>query len=286
MMIEYVAAQSDWFVPQLIQLLNSPAAALLPALPVVSFMSSSEQFIEDDPPWATLWRGANGGADADGLPSVISTIAITEREHRVAQALVSDRYAWRGYGTSSVADVASADHHEVTLLAWSAGDAVGTMTMSFDKGRGLPADLTFRKELAAVRRGGRVVTEFTRFAVSSEADSKATISGLFDLSYVIGRKMLGVTDVVVEVNPRHVGFYRRAFGFRPISDVRNCERVNAPAVLLRLDVAELEARMREVGVNMPGELSQARLPTASAERQAEPRPSAAVRALDLCPMPA
>lgn len=281
-MIDYVAAQSNWFVPQLVQLLNSPVAALLPALPVVSFMSSSEQFAEDDPPWAWLWREAK--ADADGQ-SVVSTIAITEREHRVAQALVSDRYAWRGYGTSSVADVASFDHREVTLLAWSAGDAVGTMTMSFDKGQGLPADRTFAKDLAAVRRGGRTVTEFTRFAVSSEADSKATISGLFDLSYVIGRKMLGVTDVVVEVNPRHVGFYRRAFGFRPISEVRTCERVNAPAVLLRLDVAELEVRMREVGVNMPGELAQARV-SANVGRQPESRPSAAVRAPDLCAMPA
>jgi hypothetical protein len=70
--------------------------------------------------------------------------------------------------------------------------------------------------------------------------------------------MLGVTDVVVEVNPRHVGFYRRAFGFQPMSDVRTCERVNAPAVLLRLDVAELEGRMREVGASMPGDLALSR----------------------------
>jgi hypothetical protein len=75
---------------------------------------------------------------------------------------------------------------------------------------------------------------------------------------VIGRKMLGVTDVVVEVNPRHVGFYKRAFGFEPISDVRTCERVNAPAVLLRLDVSRLEGRMREAGALTPGQLTLAR----------------------------
>ena len=128
----------------------------------------------------------------------------------------------------------------------------------FDDGDGLLADQTYAKKLDSIRSKGRTVCEFTRFAVSSAADSKSTISGLFDLSYVIGRKMLGVTDVVVEVNPRHVGFYKRAFGFEPISDVRTCERVNAPAVLLRLDVSRLEGRMREAGALTPGQLTLAR----------------------------
>jgi hypothetical protein len=70
--------------------------------------------------------------------------------------------------------------------------------------------------------------------------------------------MLGVTDAVVEVNPRHAGFYQRAFGFKSCSDVRTCERVNAPAVLLRLDVAELEERMRLRGASAPGSLTLAR----------------------------
>jgi hypothetical protein len=184
-------------------------------------------------------------------------VAITEQEHRVSDALVSDRYAWRGYG-AALRDDAPPQQREVTLLAWSEADAVGTMTMGFDNGRGLLADKTYRKPLDAIRASGRTVCEFTRFAVSSAADSKATISGLFDLSYVLGRKMLGVTDVIVEVNPRHVGFYRRAFGFAPISDVRTCERVNAPAVLLRLDVDALEVRMLEAGAQTPGELALAR----------------------------
>jgi hypothetical protein len=255
-MIDYVASQSNWFLPQLVQLLNSPAAALLPALPVLSFMSTRDPFGDDDPPWASLWTEAE--VDRDVRPSVISTIAITEQEHRVADALVNDRYAWRGYGSPRQEEEISSEQREVTLLAWSAADAAGTMTMGFDDGKGLSADRTFAAKIDAIRSKGRTVCEFTRFAVSAAADSKATISGLFDLSYVIGRKMLGVTDVVVEVNPRHVGFYRRAFGFQPISDVRTCERVNAPAVLLQLDVADLEGRMRHVGAKTPGEVALAR----------------------------
>ena len=257
-MVEYVATQANWFLPDLIRLLHSPVAALLPVVPIVSYAASNATLADEDPPWAPLWTNGAAIAGPKPAPGVIATIAITEQEHRVSDALVSDRYSWRGYGAAPRGNEAAVEQREVTLLAWSADEAVGTMTMGFDNGCGLLVDETYADELDVIRAKGRTVCEFTRFAVSAAADSKATISGLFDLSYVLGRKMLGVTDVVVEVNPRHVGFYRRAFGFQPISDVRTCERVNAPAVLLRLDVARLEGRMRGAGAMTPGQLTLAR----------------------------
>ena len=51
-----------------------------------------------------------------------------------------------------------------------------------------------------------------------------------------------VTDVFIEVNPRHAGFYRHAFGFCVAAEERPCARVHAPSVLLRLEVAAFEAR--------------------------------------------
>lgn len=256
-MVEFVATQSAWLVPHLIQLVHSPEAALLPGLPILSYMSACGPIAEEvptgSPRWSWPWNLENRGA----CPGVVTAVAITEQEHRASDALVGDRYAWRGYSTAA-RDPESCEQPAVTLLSWSGADAVGTMTMGFDNGCGLLVDQTYAESLDAIRADGRTVCEFTRFAVSSTADSKATISGLFDLSYVLGRKMMGVTDVVVEVNPRHVGFYRRAFGFRPISDVRTCGRVKAPAVLLRLDVAEMETRMRAAGARTPGELALAR----------------------------
>ena len=253
-MVEHVAEQAAWFLPQLNQLLHSSSAAFLPTVPVASYLAYRSVPDGDDLPWPSPVVGADRGSES----KVLATIAITEQEHRMSEILVSDRYAWRGYCPLEQIDETPREQREVTLLAWSESDAVGTMTMGIDNGRGLQADETYAEKLDDLRAQGRTVCEFTRFAVSAVADSKATISGLFDLSYVLGRRMLGVTDVVVEVNPRHVGFYRRAFGFKSISDVRTCERVNAPAVLLRLDVAELEGRMRQVGARMPGELATAR----------------------------
>lgn len=48
--------------------------------------------------------------------------------------------------------------------------------------------------------------------------------------------MQGYTDVVIEVNPRHVRFYKRMLGFVEFGAERMCSRVDAPAVLLRLEL--------------------------------------------------
>jgi hypothetical protein len=259
-MIEHVVTESNWFLPQLLQMLHSPAAALFPVVPVASFTTATVLDEDgDDPLWASLWTKTEVQADASAGADVVATIALTPREHRAAQTLLSYRYKQRGYGVGSASCDQVPKQRELTLLAWSRDDSViGTLSMGFDGGAGLLADGAYGSVLDSIRARGRSICEFTRFAVSAVADSKETIGRMFDLSYVLGRNLLGVTDVVIEVNPRHVAFYRRAFGFRPVSDVRTCERVNAPAVLLRLDVAELEGRMGEAGARMPGELALAR----------------------------
>ena len=53
----------------------------------------------------------------------------------------------------------------------------------------------------------------------------------------------GVTDVFIEVNPRHVAFYSRALGFVVLGDERICARVGAPSVLLHLDVEILDEQL-------------------------------------------
>jgi hypothetical protein len=47
----------------------------------------------------------------------------------------------------------------------------------------------------------------------------------------------------IEVNPRHARFYRVLFGFAQAAGERLCPRVMAPAVLLRLEIERLEARL-------------------------------------------
>jgi hypothetical protein len=59
--------------------------------------------------------------------------------------------------------------------------------------------------------------------------------------------MQGHTDVVIEVNPRHVAFYKRMLGFKEFGPERLCSRVNAPAVLLRLELEYVDQQIELLG---------------------------------------
>lgn len=52
---------------------------------------------------------------------------------------------------------------------------------------------------------------------------------------------------MIEVNPRHVEFYRRMLGFEMFGAERLCNRVNAPAVLLRLDLSYARQQIEKLG---------------------------------------
>ena len=52
---------------------------------------------------------------------------------------------------------------------------------------------------------------------------------------------------MIEVNPRHVAFYRRMLGFADFGGERPCSRVGAPAVLLRLPLDQMGANIRKWG---------------------------------------
>jgi hypothetical protein len=56
------------------------------------------------------------------------------------------------------------------------------------------------------------------------------------------------------VNPRHAGFYEKILGFAVVGAERICPRVNAPALLMRLDLLALD---RERGTAAEPELAAA-----------------------------
>jgi N-acyl-L-homoserine lactone synthetase len=195
---------------------------------------------------------AKGGAAPITLKQAVRASIATETESMHAAAdLVRKRYAWRGYENVCAAPAcacAQADcEHRVTLVAQDGDGIVGTLTVGLDSGDGLLVDHTYGPEVEALRAEGRRVCELTRFAVDAEADSKAVLTSLFGLAYMITRALHNATDVLVEVNPRHVAFYRRILGFCVASAERVCERVQAPAVLLRLEISELERRLMQMG---------------------------------------
>ena len=180
-------------------------------------------------------------------------MARVEADARAAIELLNSRYAWRGYRVAREQPGPS----ELTLVAAERGAIVGTLTLRFDGPARLRADEGYGREIEAVRSQGKRVCELGRFAVAEQADSRAVIAALFGRArqIVLGRR--DVTDVFVEVNPRHVAFYRRGFGFEVAAEQRACRRVLAPSVLLRLEVASFERRLRERDARTPAWASRA-----------------------------
>jgi len=167
-------------------------------------------------------------------------------EIAVARDLVRRRYAWRGYRVSETQDSAFPDKHRaphyVTIVAKSCNATVGTVTLGMDSTHGLLVDEANKREADRLRTRGRRLCELVRLAVEDGVNSKAVLASLFQCAYTIGRCVHGLTDVLIEVNPRHVCFYRKVFGFICASEEKICERVGAISVLLSLDISSLEGR--------------------------------------------
>ena len=58
---------------------------------------------------------------------------------------------------------------------------------------------------------------------------------------------MGIDDLVIEVNPRHVRYYQRMLGFETIGKTRHNRRVDAPAVLMRLRFSHAHEQVERFG---------------------------------------
>ncbi len=170
-------------------------------------------------------------------------MANSERRREAASVLIKKMYAWRGY---SVDQPAGKPMNKITLLAESGGIPVATMSLCLDSEEGLPADEHFRDKLDELRRQGRRLCEPSRLAIDKGV-SKRVFAALIHISYIYSHNIHAFTDYLIEVNPRHVLFYKKMLGFMDFGSERNCDRVGAPAVLLRLDLTYMGQQIRKFG---------------------------------------
>lgn len=158
-----------------------------------------------------------------------------------ADALIDRLYTSRGYRREPPAP--ADEHSRLTLLASQAGQAVGTLTLNVDAEHGLLADALYRSEIDGFRRNGGRLCELTGFAVDRETRSRTLLATLFHLLYLAGRQLYRISDVLIEVNPRHRPFYESQLGFRIAGEARECPRVGAPAVLLHATTDSIGKRI-------------------------------------------
>jgi hypothetical protein len=160
-----------------------------------------------------------------------------------ASLLIKKMYGWRGYAVDAASTHAL---NTITLFAETDGATVATMTLCLDDEAGLPADENFHDKLTALREQGRRLCEPSRLAIDKGV-SKRVFAALIHISYIYAHNIHHFTDYVIEVNPRHVMFYKRMLGFTDFAAERICTRVGAPAVLLRLDLAYMGEQIRKFG---------------------------------------
>jgi hypothetical protein len=167
-------------------------------------------------------------------------LANTEARQISASYLIQRRYAWRGY---SVGEHAARAPSRITIAAHDADGIVGTVTVGLDTEDGLFIDGLYADEANKLRSEGRKIAEVTKLAVDNNSHSKPLLAALFHIAYICARRIHGCTDMLIEVNPRHVAFYRRMLGFERFGEMRADPRVGAPALLLRMC---LERGQREI----------------------------------------
>ena len=177
--------------------------------------------------------------DPAGVDRIRVTVAESAQDLSSARDLVRSRYSWRGYdvdalGGSKTGKRVQRSHLRCACRRIAAGNAHAAAGRSAGADGGIHA----RGVIQNIRTQGGRVCELTRLAVVENPHSKLVLASLFGITHALALTVHQISDAFIEVNPRHVKFYSKLLGFVATAGERFCERVQAPSVLLRLELKE------------------------------------------------
>ncbi len=181
---------------------------------------------------------------AEGRPFTIRG-ADSAGQRSSANVLIRRRYAWRGYDAASLPPEQMNDR--ITLTATDRSVTMGTITVGFGGNEKLHAEDTFPEEIASLHGAGKRVCEFTKLAIDTQESSRHVLASLFHVAYLLAHRIRGYDTLIGEVNPRHVAYYRRQLGSTILGSERTNASVNAPAVLLSLDLHYMGEQIARLG---------------------------------------
>jgi hypothetical protein len=174
------------------------------------------------------------------------SLAVSDEHLAIADDLVRRQYEAKGYHyPAKSAQRYGARRRGLPILAWLDGQPVGTATLGIDSPAGLNVDDVNREHVDVSRAQGHPAGEVVKLAASEGHEPKRVLAALFGALH----RMMVVHELVhvfIEVNPRHVSFYRRALCFAIAGPEKICPRVGAPSVLLRMCVSDLTEKIRNL----------------------------------------
>jgi hypothetical protein len=200
---------------------------------------------------------------AQPVETAIEQVETAEARAQVEQ-LLHMRYLDRGYrspGLPAPAEGQASTH--ITLGLREGAIWLATLTVAWGHRAPLSCALRFPEVVQQLQSEGHALCEFMRLAARNDArsgssaapgttlslqeaaDATAGLRRLIPLFHSAVRAALapGCTLALLEVNPRHVGFYRRLAGGRVLAGPRSHDGVGAPAVLMALDLRQLLPRL-------------------------------------------
>jgi hypothetical protein len=156
---------------------------------------------------------------------------------------VAAKYSEKGYVESEEDELHFTLYHAlpdtVTFIAKEGDRVLTTMSLVPDNMvLGLPMESVYAEEIEDLRLKGKRLNEVTCLA-----DADLPLRQFVPVFMAMSRLLLqynasqGSNELVIEVNPRHVKFYRKVWGFVPIGPRRACPLVQgAPAEAFYMDI--------------------------------------------------
>lgn len=195
-------------------------------------------------------RSALLDAKLESLDRPSIKIAETLDEYMQAFTVLHDVYLASGYLSAPALNGISFGLHHLlpkscVFVFKSYLTVLSTMSYIPDTQRfGLPMDDLYKPELDMLRNAGRRVVELGSLATLPQRRMQNLIVFLAKaiFRYAMSTK---ADDLCIMVNPKHVRFYESIFLFEAFGEERHYDKVNAPAVALRVNMHNIEPSLYE-----------------------------------------
>lgn len=163
--------------------------------------------------------------DESVLEGVTVEVAHTRSSYRDAFRLVHDAYLDRGWIEPQESGMWLTPQHTLgttTVFVLRRGAAcLGTVSLTEDTQAGLPIDLTYADETRELRGRTGKLAEIGSLALARPARRNGLFIVLMVSMWRYARHRLGVTDIVIAIDPNMADYYEAIFSFRRFTAARS-----------------------------------------------------------------
>lgn len=140
----------------------------------------------------------------------------------------------------------------ILMVKDSNNKIIASVSLVFDGLSKLPAEKIYSDELKVLKRKNEKIAEISRLVIDPNyRNSKEILVLLFNYLYIYTDYIKQYTCLAIEVNPKHIAYYKALLNFKEIGSEKLCPIVqSAPAILLYLSLSEGKKEVSRI-LNLP-----------------------------------